>query len=140
MVSGGALALLVAATEGSTAATDGFFAAFAVYAAIVSFAQSTRTTIVARLIEGPSRFSELDRYLGAGALVALLVVVAFGPLGGVVSELLTGDLPDEAYDTARLALLILIPSAALQLFAALGAAMLGALERFMLAGGAFVVG
>jgi peptidoglycan biosynthesis protein MviN/MurJ (putative lipid II flippase) len=140
MISGGALALLVAATEGSNASTDGFFAAFAVYAAVVSFAQSTRTTVVARLTEGETRFSELDRYLGAAAIVSAIVVVAFGPFGGMLAELLTGDLPDQAYDTARVALLILIPSAALQLFAALGAAMLGALERFMIAGGAFVVG
>jgi hypothetical protein len=52
MITGGLLAVLVAAMIGSTAETDGFFAAYGVYAMIVSFAQSARTTIVARLLRG----------------------------------------------------------------------------------------
>ena len=44
MVSGGIIALVVAATIGNTPETDGFFAAYGVYAMLVAFAQSTRTT------------------------------------------------------------------------------------------------
>ena len=140
MVSGGILAVVVAATLGNNASTDGFFAAFAVYSIFVAFAQSARTTIVARLLEGRSRFTALDHYFGAALFVVVLVVLAFGLLGDPVARLLTGDLPDEARETAKTALLILTPAAALQLFSALGAAMLGALDDFMRAGMSFVVG
>jgi peptidoglycan biosynthesis protein MviN/MurJ (putative lipid II flippase) len=138
MVSGGALAVLVAATIGNDARTDGFFAAFGVYSLLVSFAQSSRTTIVARLLEGRERFDAFNRYLGAGILIFLLVSLAFGPLGDVVARILTGN--PTARETARTALLVLWPAAGLQLFAALGAAMLGALGDFLWAGLAFVGG
>ena len=140
MISGGLLAVLVAAMIGSDARTDGFFAAFAVYSTLVSFAQSARTTVIARMLEGRTRFSVFNHYLGAAILVALIVSVAFGPLGDVLAQLLTGDLPEVAGTTARDALLILWPAAILQLFAALGAAMLGALGDFLWAGIAFVAG
>ena len=140
MISGGLLALIVAATIGSTAETDGFFAAFAVYSMVAAFAQSARTTIVARLLEGSGRFTAFDTYLGGGVLLFLLVAIAFGPLGQQIAGLLTGDLPDAAQDTAATALLVFIPAAALQIFAAFGATMLGALGDFMWAGVAFVAG
>jgi hypothetical protein len=140
MVSGGLLAVIVAATIGTNAETDGFFAAFAGYATVVAFAQSARTTVVARMLEGEGRFTAFDRYLGAGLLLFLVVAVAFGPLSGPISSLLTGGLPPEARDTAQTALLVFVPSSALQLFAALGAAMLGAMEDFAWAGVAFVAG
>ena len=138
MVSGGALAVIVAATIGNDARTDGFFAAFGVYSLLVSFAQSSRTTIVARLLEGRSRFAAFNSYLGAGLIIFVIVSLAFGPLGDLVAQLLTGD--PTARHTARDALLVLWPAAGLQLFAALGAAMLGALGDFLWAGLAFVGG
>jgi putative peptidoglycan lipid II flippase len=140
MISGGLLAVLVAVVIGNDAGTDGFFAAFAVYSIVVTFAQSARTTIVARLLEGKERFSVLDHYFGAALLIVALVGVAFGLLNTVVAELLTGDLPAEASEAAETALLVFWPAAALQLFGALGAAMLGALEDFVWAGAAFIVG
>jgi peptidoglycan biosynthesis protein MviN/MurJ (putative lipid II flippase) len=140
MVSGGLLAVIVAATIGTNASTDGFFAAFAVYATVVSFAQSARTTVVARMLEGDARFAMFDRYLGAGLLVFVVVALSFGPLGGPIAGLVTGGLPSEARDTAATALLLFIPASGLQIFAALGAAMLGALEDFAWAGVAFVAG
>ncbi len=140
MVSGGLLALIVAATIGTNAETDGFFAAFAVYATVVSFAQSARTTIVARLLEGHGRFTAFDEYLGAGLLLFVVVAIVLGPLGGPIAELLTGSLPPGARDAAETALLLFVPASALQIFAAFGAAMLGALEDFVWAGVAFVGG
>jgi O-antigen/teichoic acid export membrane protein len=140
MISGGLLALLVAATIGNNAQTDGFFVAFSVYSIVVTFAQSSRTTIVARLLEGKERFTALDNYFGAALLLFAIVTVAFGPLGGVLARLLTGDLPASASDTARTALLVLWPATGLQLFGGLGAAMLGALGDFLWAGVAFVAG
>jgi peptidoglycan biosynthesis protein MviN/MurJ (putative lipid II flippase) len=140
MISGGLLALIVAATIGTNASTDGFFAAFAVYATVVSFAQSSRTTIVARMLEGRTRFEMFDRYLGAGGLIFIPVAIAFVPLGEPIAGLVTGGLPDAARDTAATALLLFAPAAGLQIFAALGAAMLGAREDFLWAGVAFVAG
>lgn len=140
MISGGLLALIVAATIGTNAETDGFFAAFAVYSTVVAFAQSSRTTIVARLLEGSGRFTAFNHYLGAGMILFALVVVVFGPFGDAIAGLLTGGLPAPARETAATALLVFIPSSALQIFAALGASMLGALGDFLWAGAAFVVG
>ena len=68
MVSGGLLAVIVAATIGTNAETDGFFAAFAIYATVAAFAQTSRTTIVARLLEGSGRFTAFNEYLGAGTV------------------------------------------------------------------------
>jgi O-antigen/teichoic acid export membrane protein len=140
MVSGGVLALAVAATIGTNAETDGFFAAFAIYSTVVAFAQSARTTVVARLLEGEGGFSAFDRYLGAGLMLFAIVAVAFGPLGEPIAGLLTGGLPPAAHDTAATSLLLFIPASGLQIFAAFGAAMLGALEDFMWPGVAFVGG
>jgi peptidoglycan biosynthesis protein MviN/MurJ (putative lipid II flippase) len=140
MVSGGVLALVVAATIGTNAETDGFFAAFAAYSTVVAFAQSARTTVVARMLEGTERFTAFDQYLGAGLLLLAMVAIAFGLLGDPIAGLLTGSLPPAARDTAATALLLFIPASGLQIFAAFGAAMLGALEDFLWAGVAFVVG
>jgi peptidoglycan biosynthesis protein MviN/MurJ (putative lipid II flippase) len=137
MIAGGVLAVLIAVLVGNDASTDGFFAAYAVYSVAVLFAQSARTTIVARLLESPTRFGAFDRFLGAGLLIALVLGIAFVPLGGVIAGALTGDLPGEAQDTARLALLLLWPAIAAQLFSALGAAMLAVLGNYVVAAIAF---
>ena len=140
MVTGGLLAVIVAATIGSNAETDGFFAAFAVYSMVAALAQSARTTVVARMLEGPSRFAAFDEYLGGGLLLFLAIAIIFGPLGRPVADLLTSGLPGTAGSTAASALLVFIPASALQIYAAFGAAMLGALGDFVWAGVAFVGG
>lgn len=140
MAAGGVLAVLVAVLVGSDARTDGFFAAYGLYAMAIVFAQTARTTIVPRLFEGETRFAAFDRFLGGGLVVLVVVAVLLGPLGGVLSSLATGDLPDEARETARTSLLLLLPAIALQVFAALGAAMLGALGDFAGPGIAFTAG
>ncbi|HEX2084891.1 MAG TPA: lipid II flippase MurJ [Solirubrobacteraceae bacterium] len=140
MAAGGVLAVLAANLVGANAGTDGFFAAYGLYAMAVVFAQSARTTVVPRLLEGETRFAAFDRFLGGGVVVVLVAAVLLGPLGGPIASLATGDLPGEARETARTALLILLPAIAAQVFAALGAAMLGALGDFALPGFAFTGG
>lgn len=140
MVAGGVIALLVAIEIGNDARTDGFFAAYGVYSIAILFAQSARTTIVARLVEHEGRFGGFDRFLAGGLVVVVALGVLLVPLGGVIAGVLTGDLPQEAADTARTALLVLWPAIALQVFAALGAAMLGVLGDFVVAAVAFVGG
>ena len=138
MLSGGIFALLIAARFGSTAETDGFFAAYGVYTVVVLVAQSTRTTIVGRLVQ--ARFSGFDAFVaGIGVLTAVTGIVFVG-LGGALGGLLTAGLASPARDTAAEALLILWPAAALQLLAALAAAMLGVLDNFTRAAIAYGAG
>jgi peptidoglycan biosynthesis protein MviN/MurJ (putative lipid II flippase) len=124
MVAGGILALLVAATIGNTSRTDGFFAAYGVYSLCVLFAQSARTTIVARIIDDGDPMTGFNGFLGAGLMIFAVLGIVLVALGGPVAGLITGSLPTAASDTARTALLILWPAVAGQLFASLGAARL----------------
>lgn len=140
MALGAVMAVLVAALVGNDARTDGFFAAYGIYSLAVVFAQSARTTVVARLLEGKGRFDAFQVYIGAALTIGLLTAVVLGPLGGVIAGLLTGDLPGEAEDTARTALWLLAPAIVAQLFVGLGGAMLGALEDFLAPGLALLCG
>ncbi|MDQ3936331.1 MAG: hypothetical protein M3340_17060, partial [Actinomycetota bacterium] len=133
MLAGGVLAVLVAVRIGNNPQTDGFFAAYGIYAVAVLLAQTARMSIVARIVE-PGGF---DRYLGAALLLFLAFGVAFAVLGGPVADLLTGDLPQAASDTARTALLLLWPAVGGQLFGALAAALLGTRGDFGTAAIAF---
>ncbi len=125
MVSGGLLAVLVAIRIGADARTDGFFAAYGAYSVAVLFAQSARTTVVARLAETGDPLEGLNRFLGAGLVVFAFFGLVFVALGYPLASLLTGDLPGEAHDAAFTALVVLWPATGLQLFSALGAVVLG---------------
>ncbi len=124
-VASGAQAILVAAIFGVTVDTDGFFAAYGIYSLAVLLAQSWRVTLVARLVESDSQFASFNQFVGAAALLFAACGVLFVALGDPLATLLTGNLPQEAHDTARNALVILWPAAGAQLVAALAAAMLG---------------
>ena len=65
MALGAVLAIFIVLKFGKNARTDGLFAAYGVYGFILLLAQSMRVTIVARLVEGPSVFAAVDRFLGA---------------------------------------------------------------------------
>ena len=140
MLSGAILAVLVATRFGSTARTDGFFAAYGAYSVLVLFAQSSRTAIVARLVDPDSRFGAFNRFLGAAALVFAAAGLVFAGLGGSLAAVLTGDLPEPARRTARDALVILWPAAGAQIFSALAAAMLGLLGDYARAALAYGAG
>src|SRR5687768_4640739 len=68
---GAVLAVLALLEFGKDAETDGFFAAYGVYAVLLTIAQSLRAAVVARLVEGPSLFASLDRFVGAALLIFL---------------------------------------------------------------------
>jgi peptidoglycan biosynthesis protein MviN/MurJ (putative lipid II flippase) len=141
MVLGGVLAVLVAAEFGSNAQTDGFFAAYGVYALVILLAQSLRVSVVPRLMEGESTqasFDAFNRFVAAVLLIFALFGVLFVALGHPLAALLTGDA--EAQSTAQTALAILWFAAGFQLFAALAAAMLGVFGNFVLAAVAYAVG
>jgi peptidoglycan biosynthesis protein MviN/MurJ (putative lipid II flippase) len=126
MLGGGVLAALVGLKYGTGPTTDGFFAAYAVYALVVMLAQTSRTSIVARLTgdDDAEPFEEFNRFCGAALLLFLASGLVFVLLGDELAQVMTGDLPDEARDVERRALLILWPAGGGQLLAALGAAML----------------
>ena len=137
---GAVLALLIVLKFGKTPRTDGLLAAYGVYGLLLTLAQSTRASVAARLVEGPSMWANLDRLMGGAAVLALGGLVPLVLLAAPVAELLTGELPEEAADTARTALAVLWIAAAAHLVAALGAAALGTRGEFALPGIAYVAG
>ncbi len=128
---GALLALLVLFVFGTTPKTDGLFTAYGVYGVLLMLAQSLRTTIVARLVEAPSLWEAFDRYLGAALALALAAAVPLVVLADPLAHLLTGHATGEAHDAARTGLRLFALAGAAQLLAAIGAAALGALDRFV---------
>ena len=137
---GALLAVIILLAYGKNARTDGFFAAYGVYGLIVVLAQSLRTTVVARLVEGPSLFANVDRFLFAVLTIFVASALPLVVLAAPLAALLTGDLGDGARDAARLVLMLLWPAAGAQLVAALAAAALGVRDDFAIPALAYVVG
>ena len=137
---GAAIALVILLRFGKDAETDGLFAAYGVYGIVVVIAQSFRTTIVARLVEGPSVFRALNAHLGAVGVVFLAAAVPLLALAEPLARLLVGGLGDTATHAARTALLILWFAAGAQLASALLAAALAVRDEFALPGAAYVGG
>jgi putative peptidoglycan lipid II flippase len=125
------LAVVMLFLFGKTAKTDGLFTAFGVYNIVAIVAQSLRTTIVARLVEGPSLWDAFDRYVTAVLFLAVAIAVPLAVLAGPLAHLLIGDASGDTYDTARTALWLFSVAGAAVLLAALGAAALAALDRFV---------
>ena len=140
MLLGGVVAIVVVLKYGAEARTDGFFAAYGVYSIAVIIAQSARTTIVARLIEGESLFDRLNRFLAAGLLIALAFGIPAAALGGELAARPHRRSRPEAKESARNALLLLWPAAAFQIVAALSAAALAVRSEFAWPGAAYVAG
>ncbi|MGZ6707640.1 MAG: hypothetical protein ACXVFN_11930 [Solirubrobacteraceae bacterium] len=138
MGTGGVLAVLIAARFGGSARTDGFFAAYGVYGLILLLAQSTRLTVVPRLVGGATTFERFDRFVAALAVLWVATGIAFIPLGGLLADAITST--SAAQTTARTAFIVLWPAAGAQLIAALGAAMLGVLGRYTGAAASYVAG
>ncbi|HEX8075275.1 MAG TPA: lipid II flippase MurJ [Thermoleophilaceae bacterium] len=140
MLLGGVVALIIQLRFGKDAETDGLFAAYGVYGILVVVAVSFRATIVARLVEGPSLFEALDRYLGAATAIFLGAAIPLVALGAPIASALIGDVGQTATDTARTALLVFWLAAGTQLANALFAAALGVRDQFLLPGAAYVTG
>ncbi|MDO8210017.1 lipid II flippase MurJ [Conexibacter sp. CPCC 206217] len=137
---GAVLSIVILLVFGKNSRTDGLLAAYGVYSIVVLFAQSFRTTAVARLVEGERPFETYDRFLGGVLVIILGSGVVLVVLGSQLATLLTGDLGDAAHDTARFTLALLWPAAGAQLVSALSAAQLGVRGEFALPGAAFVGG
>jgi peptidoglycan biosynthesis protein MviN/MurJ (putative lipid II flippase) len=128
---GALLALLVLFVFGKTPKTDGLFTAYGVYGVLLMLAQSLRTTVVARLVEAPSLWRAFDHYLGAVLALTLAAAVPLVALADPLAHLLTGHAAGDAHDAARTGLWLFALAGGAQLLAAIGAAALGALDRFV---------
>jgi hypothetical protein len=128
------LGLLVARLLGSSAGTDGFFAANAIYAIALFTAQSLRTTAPATLLD--PRPGTFPRHLRAVGLIAVVVLALFA------AAVASADLlvPSGAVDSFRLALAVLAPAALAQLGAGLLAARCAVLDEFARPAAAYAAG
>ena len=94
--------------------------------------------MVPRLIGGPTRYAQFDRYLLGIGVLWIGCGVVFVALGGPLASLLTGT--HAARSIAREAFLLLWPAAGAQLVTALCAAMLAVLGRYGQAAAGYVAG
>lgn len=121
------MGVLMARRFGTTAETDGFFIANAINGVLLLVAQSLRTTTVATFVNQRSDARLFERQLGA------LVVMWLGAVVIVLGILVPGASLALAGATARVfrtAALVLVPGAALQLFAGLASGRLAADHAF----------
>jgi peptidoglycan biosynthesis protein MviN/MurJ (putative lipid II flippase) len=137
---GAVLALLVLALYGKNARTDGFFAAYGVFAFLSSVAQGFRVSLPALLIDSDQKEQPPNRFFGAVLALSGLASIPMVFLGQPVAALLVGSLGGTAVTAATQALLLLWFAGTLQLLAGLFAAILGVQGRFVDAAVAYVTG
>jgi hypothetical protein len=121
------MGVLIARRYGTTAETDGFFIANAVNGVLLLVAQSLRTTTVASFVTERTDRRLFERQLGA------LVVMWLGAAVIVIAILVPGGSLALGGATARVfraAVVVLLPGAALQLFAGLASGRLAADNAF----------
>jgi peptidoglycan biosynthesis protein MviN/MurJ (putative lipid II flippase) len=135
----GLQALLYLRSFGVNARTDGFFAAFALYAVFGVFCQSIRVTSAPLLVG--SRPSIAPRQFAAAlALIALPVILLTGPLAGPVAGVLAPGLREVGRHVTESALPILGVAMVLQLWAAGAATVLAVRDRFAAIASAYGLG
>jgi hypothetical protein len=135
--------VIIAREFGRGAQTDGFFAAYGLFIVIVLVATGMRPVVLPWL----ARAQEAGR-LGAEVEAWALVLAALGLPALVLgllaadwtAELLTGGLPDAARRSAATVLPWMLPAAVCQLYAALAASALAALDDYATAAAGYAVG
>jgi O-antigen/teichoic acid export membrane protein len=131
---------LLANRFGRDAETDGILAAYAVYGLLVLAAHSLRLILVpdlTRAVAAGRLAGEVRAYAAAFALVGVPACVLVAALSHPLGELVTSTLPQRAADVAGDSLVIMVPAAFLQLYAALAASALAALDSYGVAAAAF---
>jgi peptidoglycan biosynthesis protein MviN/MurJ (putative lipid II flippase) len=135
----GLQALLYLRSFGVNARTDGFFAAFAVYASFGVFAQSLRITS-APLLVGDRPTISWVQFVRALGLIAIPLILVTGPGAGIASHLLAPGLRPAGRHMTEVALPILGVAMALQLWAAGAATLLAIGDRFRAIATAYALG
>lgn len=135
----GIQALLYLSSFGVDARTDGFFAAFALYASFGVFSQSIRITSAPLLVGARSQLA--PREFGATLVaIALPVALATIPLAGSLTALIAPGLGADGRSVTESALPILGVAMILQLWAAGGATLLAVRDRFDRVAFAYIAG
>ena len=132
-------AVLYLSKFGTNVRTDGFFVAFAIYTTFGVFSQSLRLTSVPLLVEPGARLS-IRQFAAALTLIGLPVLIATGPLSGLLAHLIAPGLGAEGRHATESALPVLGGAMVLQLWAAGGATVLAIRARFNLVAGAYIAG
>jgi hypothetical protein len=138
-----AIGVVIAREFGRTAETDGFLAAYGLFAVIVIAAQAIRLTVLPQL----ARARQEQRLAGELAGFSLALGVFAVPLllatlvgADQLAAVLTGSGSEVAQDTAAEALLWMGPAAVAHLFAALAASGLAALDDYGTAAVGYALG
>jgi hypothetical protein len=135
--------VVIAREFGRGAVTDGFFAAYGLFIVVVIVATGFRTVALPTLARAQAEGRLASETLGWALALAVLGLPALA-LGvaapGWVADLLTGDLPEAARDTAAEVLPWMLAAAVCQLYAALAASALGALDDYATAAFGFALG
>ena len=135
--------VIIAREFGRSAETDGFFAAYGVFAVAVLAAQAIRITVLPPLTRaraGGRLTGETASYALSLACLAAPILVASIVAAGPIARLLTADGPTSAQDAAAAALPWMMVAAGAQLFAGLGASALAALDDYVVAASGYIVG
>jgi hypothetical protein len=135
----GIQALLYLNSFGVDGRTDGFFAAFALYAIFGVFSQSIRVTAAPLLVGDDARLSGRE-FAATLALIALPVAIATVPLAGPLAGLLAPGLGDAGSNVTADALPLLGGAMVLQLWAAGAATVLAVHDRFRAVATAYTLG
>lgn len=125
----GVQALLYLSSFGVDGRTDGFFAAFALYASFGVFSQSIRVTAAPLLVGERARLSTRE-FAATLLLIAVPVALVTMPLAGPFANLLAPGLGDSGRSVTANALPLLGGAMVLQLWAAGAATVLAVRDRF----------
>ena len=135
--------LVIARNYGRGAETDGFFAAYGVFIVLVLAAHAFRVVALPALARahGEQRLAAETLAWALALAVLALPSVAIALLASShVAAALTGSLPPAAQETAADALVWMVPAATAQLYAALAASALAALDDYATAALGFALG
>jgi O-antigen/teichoic acid export membrane protein len=135
--------VVVAREFGRSAETDGFFAAYGVFIVLSIAAASLRVVVqpqLARARADGTLGGEVAGYAVALAAVAVPVVLVSTFASRPVGDVLTGSLPPDAAHAAAVCLQWMVPAALLQLFSALAASALAALDDYGTVAAGYVLG
>ena len=135
--------VVIAREFGRGAQTDGFFAAYGLFVVIVLVATGLRTVALPSLARAQAEGRLADETVGWALTLGVLGAPA-AALGLLAPDwtagLLTGDLPGTAQDAAAEVLPWMLGAAVCQLYAALAASALAALDDYGTAAAGYAIG
>jgi hypothetical protein len=139
----GVVGLVIAREFGRGAETDGFFAAYGLFVVLVLAAHAFRVVALPALARahGERRLAgETATWALALAVLVVPAVLVAALASDAVAGALTGSLPEAARETAGEALVWMVPAAVGQLYGALAASALAALDDYGTAAFGFAAG